>query len=75
MPSVYSKLYVDLREALAEDGDRRLGRPARRIWEHDGTLPGFRLKSRTQLTDELVILPKLFRRLAEYLTLDEPDKG
>jgi endonuclease YncB( thermonuclease family) len=70
-PTFYSKLYVDLRNALAEAAvaARDAGQG---VWEHDGTLPGFRLRSRTQLTDELVILPKLFRRLAEYLTLDEP---
>ena len=44
------------------------------VWQHDATLPGFTLRSRAQLTDDLVILPKLFRRLAEYLTLDEPDR-
>lgn len=31
---------------------------------------GFTLDVRDQLTEESVILPKLFRRLAEYLTLD-----
>ena len=42
---------------------RRLG--------NDATLTGFTLRSRAQLTDQLVILPKLFRRLAEYLALNE----
>lgn len=71
-PTFYSKLYVELRNALAEAAiaAREAGKG---VWEHDGTLPGFRLRSRTQLTDHLVILPKLFRRLAEYLTADEPD--
>jgi hypothetical protein len=41
------------------------------VWAQDATLTGFRLVSRTQLTDRLVIVPKLFRRLAEYLSLDE----
>ena len=70
-PTFYSKLYVDLRTALAEAAiaARQAGKG---VWEHDGTLPGFRLRSRGQLTDQLVILPKLFRRLAEYLTLDAP---
>lgn len=70
-PTFYSKLYVDLRNALAEAAiaAREAGKG---VWEHDATLPGFRLRSRGQLTDQLVILPKLFRRLAEYLTLDEP---
>jgi hypothetical protein len=41
------------------------------VWAQDATLTGFRLVSRTQLTGRLVIVPKLFRRLAEYLSLDE----
>jgi endonuclease YncB( thermonuclease family) len=70
-PTFYSKLYVDLRNALAKAAvDARAA--GKGVWEHDATLPGFRLRSRSQLTEELVILPKLFRRLAEYLTLDEP---
>jgi len=70
-PTFYSKLFVDLRNALADAAiDAR--QAGKGVWEHDATLPGFRLRSHKQLTDELVILPKLFRRLAEYLTLDEP---
>ena len=70
-PTFYSKLFVDLRNALAEVAvDAR--NAGKGVWEHDATQAGFRLRSRRQLTDELVILPKLFRRLAEYLTLDEP---
>jgi endonuclease YncB( thermonuclease family) len=70
-PTFYSKLFVDLRNALAAAAveARNAGKG---VWEHDATLAGFRLRSRAQLTDELVILPKLFRRLADYLTLDEP---
>jgi hypothetical protein len=44
------------------------------VWAQDATLTGFRLASRIQLTDRLVIMPKLFRRLAEYLSLDETGK-
>ncbi|MGE5765486.1 MAG: hypothetical protein ACM3ZF_16965, partial [Mycobacterium leprae] len=66
----YSKLFVDLRGELA-----RVAVAARTaslgIWQDDATLSGFTLTSRQQLQDELVILPKLFRRLADYLTLDE----
>ncbi len=69
-PTFYSKLYVDLRADLA--ATTVAAREARRgVWEQDATLTGFRLRTRAQLTDELVILPKLFRRLAEYLALDE----
>lgn len=69
-PTFYSKLYFDLRDELAATtvAAREAGRG---VWAEDATLPGFTLTSRDQLTDSLVILPKLFRRLAEYLTLDD----
>jgi hypothetical protein len=69
-PTFYSKLYIDLREALAKEADRAR-RAHRGIWEQDVTHHGFDVKSRDQLETELVILPKLFRRLAEFLSLDE----
>ncbi len=72
-PTFYSQLYVDLRDELAPTAVT--ARSAKRgVWAEDATLTGFTLRSRSQLTDELVILPKLFRRLAEYLSLDETGK-
>ena len=69
-PTFYSKLYVDLRAELAASAlAARVA--ARGVWAKDVTLPGFTLTSRDELSEQLVILPKLFRRLAEYLTLDE----
>ena len=69
-PTFYSKLYVDLRDDLAATAIA--ARSARRgVWAEDATLSGFSLRTRAQLSDDLVILPKLFRRLAEYLTLDD----
>ena len=69
-PTFYSKLYPDLRDALAATS--KAARAAGSgIWADDRTTAGFTLESRDQLTEELVILPKLFRRLAEYLTLDD----
>jgi hypothetical protein len=69
-PTFYSKLYVDLREALAKEADR--ARAAHKgLWQQDVTHHGFDLVSRDQLENDLVILPKLFRRLAEFLSLDE----
>jgi endonuclease YncB( thermonuclease family) len=71
-PTFYSKLYVDLRAALAATAvDAREAKSG--VWADDATLSGATVTSRPQLQDELVLLPKLFRRLAEYLTLDEPD--
>ena len=72
-PTFYSKLYVDLRDGLAATAIA--ARTANQgVWDQDATLPGFRLNSRRQLTDELVILPKLFPRLAEYLSLEDSGK-
>ncbi|WP_246257574.1 nuclease [Amycolatopsis anabasis] len=69
-PTFYSLLYVDLRQSMAEAATaaREAGKG---VWEHDATLPGFRLSSRKQLQDEVVLLPKLFRRLVDYLSIDE----
>lgn len=69
-PTFYSLLYVDLRQALAAAAVSARG-SGRGVWADDVTTSGFKLSSRKQLSDELVILPKLFRRLADYLTLDE----
>jgi endonuclease YncB( thermonuclease family) len=70
-PTFYSKLYVDLRTDLVATAvaarDSGTG-----IWAQDATQNGFDVESREQLQEQLVILPKLFRRLADYLTLDEP---
>ena len=66
-PTFYSKLYVDFREVLtAAAVEAREGGVG--LWADDSTLEGFTLTTADQLTDSLVILPKLFRRLAEYLT-------
>jgi endonuclease YncB( thermonuclease family) len=68
-PTFYSKLYPDLRDAMAQAAvaARDAGKG---VWADDATLAGFSLRSRDQLQNEAVILPKLFRRLAEYLSLD-----
>jgi endonuclease YncB( thermonuclease family) len=69
-PTFYSQLYVDLRQALAREAEAQRKQRAG-VWASDATLDGFTLESRDQLEQELVILPKLFRRLTEYLSLDE----
>jgi endonuclease YncB( thermonuclease family) len=69
-PTFYSRLYLDLRQAMAaaatEARERRAG-----VWEQDATLHGVTARSRDRLEQEVVLLPKLFRRLTEYLSLDE----
>ena len=65
-PTYYKGLFHDLREALSEAVGRareaRLG-----VWTEDRTNAGFEVEGLASITDEHVILPKLFRRLAEYL--------
>lgn len=70
-PTFYSRLYIQLWTALTEQAaaaqHARLG-----VWAGDATTTGFTVTSRDQL-QELVVLPKLFRRLADYLRLQAPD--
>jgi endonuclease YncB( thermonuclease family) len=61
----YSGLFHDLRDemtaAVAAAREEGLG-----LYADDVTTTGFDLRTIGQLTDDLVIMPKLFRRLAEY---------
>jgi hypothetical protein len=43
------------------------------VWEDDATTSGATITSLEALDDQLVILPKLFRRLVDYLALDAGD--
>jgi hypothetical protein len=66
-PTFYSKLYFDFRDSLAA-ATRSARSDQKGLWAKDLTNSGFTVSSETDLTNNLVILPKLFRRLAEYLT-------
>jgi endonuclease YncB( thermonuclease family) len=65
-PTYYKGLFSDLRAELTEASNRarqaNLG-----IWSEDRTNAGFAVGSLQSISEEHVILPKLFRRLAEYL--------
>ena len=65
-PTFYEGLFPDLRAALTESVDRarnaNLG-----VWAQDRTRAGFEVNGLESITEEHVIMPKLFRRLAEYL--------
>lgn len=71
-PTYYATLFPDLRAELTAAADHACARQ-RGVWPHDVTATGFRLTSREQLRDDVVVLPKLFRRLADYLELEDPD--
>ncbi|QIN79220.1 nuclease [Rubrobacter marinus] len=73
-PTYYKGLFPDLREAMSaavvrarEEG---LG-----VWAEDRTNAGFAVEGPGSLSEEHVILPKLFRRLAEYLQAGGPVAG
>jgi endonuclease YncB( thermonuclease family) len=65
-PTFYSRLYPDLRAELtvAAQAARRTGEG---VWGGDTTTSGATVTSLADLDDHIVILPKLFRRLVDYL--------
>jgi endonuclease YncB( thermonuclease family) len=71
-PTFYAKLYVDLRRELAKQAGaaRDAGKG---VFARDRTQKGVEVTALTTLTDDAVILPKLFRRLADYLHLNGDD--
>ncbi|RKS77557.1 hypothetical protein CLV35_1246 [Motilibacter peucedani] len=71
-PTFYSELYADLRAALTTlaAGARDAGRG---VWPVDATTSGVQVRGLETLTESAVVLPKLFRRLVEYLGLGTAD--
>jgi endonuclease YncB( thermonuclease family) len=71
-PTFYRKLFPDLRTALAEAAKtaraEQLG-----LWPADRTQTGASVETARSLFDTLIVLPKLFRRLADYLALNDGD--
>jgi hypothetical protein len=65
-PTFYKGLFPVLRDALTA-ATAIARRRAIEIWAEDRTNTGFDVQGIESITDEHVILPKLFRRLAEYL--------
>lgn len=65
-PTFYASLFADLRTAMtAATVDARTGK--RGLWQDDRTTAGFEAASLAVLMDEVPILPKLFRRLSDYM--------
>jgi endonuclease YncB( thermonuclease family) len=67
-PTYYSKLFPDLRTALTAAAAQARTEKAG-VWEADATTDGATITSLPALGDELVILPKLFRRLVDFVAL------
>jgi hypothetical protein len=70
-PTFYFRLFPDLRSELARQAQK--ARPRTGLQADDLTQKGFSLASLATLTDDVVILPKLFRRLVDYLALNDED--
>jgi endonuclease YncB( thermonuclease family) len=71
-PTFYLKLYPDLRAELVKQSHQ--ARDAKKgVWAGDRTQKGVAVESLATLTDEAVLLPKLFRRLVDYLAINDRD--
>ncbi|MEU3611572.1 nuclease [Streptomyces sp. NPDC006872] len=71
-PTFYRKLFVDLRDELTAAAQK--AREADEgLWPKDQTGTGAKVDGMSTLTDTAVLLPKLFRRLVDYLQLNDGD--
>ncbi|WP_128378156.1 thermonuclease family protein [Streptomyces cavernae] len=64
-PTFYRGLFRDLREELA-GAARKAQDDGKGVWADDVTMTGVKLTGLPSITDDSVILPKLFRRLVDY---------
>jgi len=69
-PTYYRALFPDLRNeftaAAKQARDAGLG-----VWAADATTSGFNVTGLASLEDDIIIVPKLFRRLVDYLHLGD----
>ncbi|MFG2005328.1 hypothetical protein ACGFNU_39895 [Spirillospora sp. NPDC048911] len=71
-PTYYTKLFFELREAMTEAVNAaRATRSG--LWPADVTTTGAKIDGLAAITDNAVLVPKLFRRLADYLALGAGD--
>jgi endonuclease YncB( thermonuclease family) len=69
-PTFYLKLFPDLRAELAKQA--AAARDANKgVWPGDRDIKGVNVKSLATLTDGAVLMPKLFRRLVDYLAIND----
>ncbi|WP_242053426.1 thermonuclease family protein [Nostoc parmelioides] len=69
-PTFYSKLYPDIRKELTIAAEKAR-KEQKGVWEVDKTNEGFVLEDLETITDNVVIFPKLFRRLLGYLAIND----
>ncbi|MER6568267.1 nuclease [Streptomyces sp. NPDC001093] len=72
-PTFYSGLPRELRANMTTTTqEARAAQVPGGVWSYDVTTSGAKIDSLASLTDELVIVPKLFRRLADHIRLFGP---
>lgn len=69
-PTFYSKLYPDIRQELAAVTEK-VRKEKKGLWALDKTNDGFVLEELETITDKVVILPKLYRRILSYLAIND----
>jgi hypothetical protein len=67
-PTFYRSLFTSLRVEMA-DAVKEVRDAGRGLWTSDATTTGAKITGLSWLTDDVVILPKLFRRLVDYFQL------
>ncbi|MEU8926476.1 nuclease [Kitasatospora sp. NPDC048545] len=77
---VYPTFYQGLPDALRADltataQQARTARAPGSVWLHDVTTTGAKIENLESITEDLVMLPKLFRRLVDYVRLFGPGLG
>jgi endonuclease YncB( thermonuclease family) len=70
-PTFYRSLFTDLRVELTK-AVRQAREAGKGLWPDDVTTSGVKITGLSSITDDAVILPKLFRRLVDYLTFGMP---
>lgn len=66
-PTYYSGLFSDLRKKITSAVNKAQKGAGIGLWARDKTNKGFTVSSLTSVTDETVILPKLFRRIVNFM--------
>jgi hypothetical protein len=69
-PTYYTKLFPDLRDAMTVAA-QTARQNSLALWAEDVTTSGFTFLGPETIFEDVVILPKLFRRLMDYLALND----
>ncbi|MFJ9610774.1 nuclease [Kitasatospora sp. NPDC101176] len=75
-PTFYANLPEDLRADLTTTAQQaRAAKAPHSVWLNDVTTTGAKIENLDSITEDLVLLPKLFRRLADYVRVFGPGLG